>query len=257
MPVTDQLPEPPAASTPPRRPRAPFVAAAVASGLIIVVGATLFLPRRGQDVAPTEPAATSAATARPSAGEPSSDSPAPDISWQQIAGVAVPFSRLHGPRTTTNGAASGYSRSALGAAIAAVQVLIRTSASAGPAVFDPVLATQVTGTNVAALRLATRDEYQRLRARAGLPDGAPVPTTDAATVRGFVVRAVDLTGGTGTVDVLLAARPLDAQRRVVAFRIDLLWENGDWRVVAPANGDWGTAATPLGDLPAGLVEYGG
>ena len=257
MPVTDQLPEPPTATTPRRRPWGPFVAAAVASALLIVVGASVFLPRRERDIAPTAPAVTSTATSRPSAGEPSSAPPVPDVSWGQVAGVAVPYSRLHGPRKTANGAASGYSRSALGAAIAAVQVLIRTGASAGPAVFDPVLATQVTGANVAAMRLATRDEYQRLRARAGLPDGAPVPTPDTATVRGFVVRAIDLTGGTGTVDVVLAAPPLDAQRRVVTFRVDLLWENGDWRVVAPANGDWGTAAAPLGDLPAGLVEYGG
>jgi hypothetical protein len=106
------------------------------------------------------------------------------------------------------------------------------------------------------MRLAVRDKYERLRARAGVPDGEPV-ATGSARVRGYVVRTVDLTTGDATVDVVLTSADLDAQGRAVSFRVELRWQNDDWRVLAPVNGDWGTAATPLGDLPAGLVTYGG
>lgn len=224
--------------------------AVLASAAVVAVGAPILLP------APAEPAAPQPSAAPASPAPAPTATPEPDVTWTTVAGVKLPVSRAHGPRRSTGGAAAGYSRSVTGAAIAAAHVLIRTSPGAGPHVFDPVLATQVTGANLPAMRLATRDEYQRLRAQSGVPDGAP-EQAGTARIRGYVVRAVDLDAGDASVEVVLTSTDLDAQGRAVAFRVELRWQNDDWRVVAPADGDWGTAATPLGTLPSGLVTYGG
>lgn len=69
----------------------------------------------------------------------------PAVIWREVAGVRLPFSAAHGPRVTDHGRAAGYSRTRQGAALAAVQVLARTSATAGPEVYRPVLAGQVVG----------------------------------------------------------------------------------------------------------------
>lgn len=233
--------------------RLPVVLGTLASGAVILVGATTFLlpddaarPERDNAVAGIE---TTTAAPTPSA--------ITDITWTEVAGVSLPFSRTHGPRLTRDGTAGGYSRSTIGAALAAVQVVIRTSPAAGPKVYAPVIATQVTGADLPAMRLAVNDEYQRLRAQAGVADGEPVPTGGSAQVLGYVVRGIDLQDGTATIDVVLTSPDLSSSARSVAFGVELRWQNDDWRIVAPGNGDWGTAATTLGAVPDGLVEYGG
>lgn len=222
-----------------------------AAGLAVAVVVVLVaLPDRGSG------RGAGAAGASPAATAPRAAAAAPDVTWAPVAGVDLPVSRLHGPRRTAGGAAAGYSRSAPGAAIAAVQVLVRTSPGAGPGVFDPVLAEQVTGPDLPSMLLVTRDEYERLRAQAGSAPGAPAQQA-TARVAGYVVRALDLEAGDATVDVVLSSPDLDAEGRSVAFRVDLRWTQDDWRVVAPPGGDWGAVATPLGGLPAGLLTYGG
>jgi len=231
--------------------RLPVVLGTLASGAVILVGATTFLlpddaarPDRDNAVAGLETTAPA-----PSAMT--------DITWTEVAGVSLPFSRTHGPRLTRDGTAGGYSRSATGAALAAVQVVVRTSSAAGPRIYAPVLATQVTGADLPAMRLTINDDYQRLRAQAGVADGEPVPTGGSAQVLGYVVRGIDLQDGTATIDVVLTSPDLSSSARSVAFGVELRWQNDDWRIVAPANGDWGTTATTLGAVPDGLVEYGG
>ncbi|MBI4943594.1 MAG: hypothetical protein HY830_22865 [Actinobacteria bacterium] len=233
--------------------RLPVVLGTLASGAVILVGATTILlpddasrPERDNAVAGID---TTTAVPAPSA--------ITDITWNEVAGVSLPFSRTHGPRLTRDSTAGGYSRSTTGAALAAVQVLVRTSAAAGPRIYAPVLATQVTGADLPAMRLAVNDEYQRLRAQAGVADGEPVPTGGGAQVLGYVVRGIDLHEGTATLDVVLTSPDLSPSARSVAFRVEMRWQNDDWRIVAPANGDWGTTAMTLGAVPDGLVGYGG
>ena len=223
-----------------RRPVRTRLAVVVVVALVlaaIAVAALLWTtqsPRQAPRAAPTG-----------SSGSSSSPTTAADVTWHQVAGVALPFSRLHGPRITTSGQAAGYSRSEQGAALAAVQVLMRTSASAGPSVYEPILATQVTGANLPAMKLAIEDEYQRLRA-SGQPNGN-------AQVVGYLLVAYDASAANATVDVVVTSADLAGQ--FISFRISLLWAEDDWRVLAPPSGSWGTVATTLGAPPAGLLDY--
>lgn len=192
---------------------------------------------------------TSEAGPTSSSAEPSPQSSVGDVTWRRVAGVDLPFSRMHGPRITTGGQAAGYSRSEPGAAVAAVQVLIRTSPAAGPEVYGPVLATQVTGANLPAMKLATQDEYQRLRT-----SPAQSPESGNAQVAGYLINAYDADAGTATVDVVLTSP--DLAGRYVSFRVALMWSHDDWLVLAPPSGSWGSVATVLGAPPSGLLEYG-
>jgi hypothetical protein len=178
-----------------------------------------------------------------------------DVTWDEVAGVALPASRLHGPRITSRGRAAGYSRSERGAAFAAVHVLIRTSAASGPRVFEPVLASQVVGTHAGAMKAAVANEYQQLRAQYGVPHGEPIPGGDAR-VRGYRIATFDAGARRAWVDVALASAQLGSPTRVVDFTVELRWSEGDWRVVAPPDGDWSSRATLLGSPPAGLIPYG-
>jgi hypothetical protein len=232
-------------STPPRQtgPRNGRRALVVLGVLAVVAGLLgAYLLGRGTDDPATAPAPAPTIT----------QTAAADVQLRSVAGVLLPFSATHGPRITSDGRAAGYSRSELGAAIAAIQVLARTSPSAGSDLFDPVLASQVTGTNLAAMKLAVSDSYQQLRATTSVPDGEPVPGNDA-TVSGYVVRSYGDTAA--SVDVVLASSTLSSSGQFVSFAVSLIWQSDDWRVIAPPNGDWGSVSTTLGALPPGLQRY--
>ena len=166
--------------------------------------------------------------------------------------MRLPVSLAHGPHDQTNGRASGYSRRMEGAALAAAQVLLRTSATAGSAVFLPVLASQVAGANTPAFKASTLEQYQQLRTQTGVPAGEPIPNADAR-VAGYVVRSYSDT--VATVAVVVDSPALRASARLISFVISLSWSYGDWRVLAPPRGDWGSVATQLGAPPAGMLTY--
>jgi hypothetical protein len=235
-----------------RRARTVLVVSTIV-GLCTALGVAVAILRPSHD----QTSSSTPAGPQPSTSAGPTLTPEPDVSWQEVAGARLPFSRLHGPRNTSRGEAGGYSRSETGAAIAAVHVLMRTSASAGPAIYAPVLATQVTGTNLPALKLATSDEYERLRAQSRVADGAPIPGNGGAQITGYVVHAYEARAGAATIDVVVTSPDLSSTGRYVSFRVLLSWQHEDWRVVAPPNGDWGSIATTLGAAPAGLVSYGG
>jgi hypothetical protein len=219
------------------------LAGAVAVVLAIVTAGMLTLARTPEsDASPVAPASTT-----------SDDGP--DVTWEEVAGVALPTSRLHGPRITSRGRAAGFSRSEHGAAFAAVHVLIRTSAASGPRVFEPVLASQVVGTHAAAMKTSVANEYEQLRAQYGVSEGAPIPGGDAQ-VQGYRITTYDAGARRAWVDVVLASSQLGSPTSVVDFTVELRWAGGDWRVVAPPDGDWSSRATLLGSPPAGLVQYG-
>ena len=200
----------------------------------------------------------------PEAGHPSPAPPTrsaspgrPALTWRDVAGVRLPFSPTHGPRITDHGHAAGYSRTRQGAALAAVQVLARTSATAGPDVYRPVLGEQVTGPNTVAMGEHLDDRYEQLRRRPGneaVRDGAPIPGNNA-TVAGYLIDSYGPAAGTASVEVLLGT-PDVGPGQVVTFAVTLQWIDGDWRVVAPPTGDWGTVASLLDTTPPRTLDYG-
>lgn len=215
---------------------------AVVLALLVAVGIYLLLRDGGSHgaAAPSTPAGTTGTH------------PSADISWAKVAGVELPISRTAGPHTMTAATASGFSDSELGAALAAVHVLIRSSAAAGPNIYGPTITRQVIGANTGAMKLLADQQYQQLRQQAGVPDGAPV--VGDAVVRGYRSGAFSA-GKAATVQVYLASAQLAAQSQLLQFDIQLLRADGDWRVVAPPGGDWGSASTTLASAPGGMLGY--
>jgi hypothetical protein len=228
------------------------IALAAVSFLLVVAVAVAIVVTVGQATTRDPGLPRDAVTPPVSSATPSSS---PDVRWIEVAGVALPVSRIHGPRITSRGRAARYAHSELGAAFAAVHVLIRTSATSGPQVFEPVLAQQVTGRDTAAMKLLVTEQYEQLRVQYHVPDGEPIPTGDAR-VLGFRVTTFDAKAGRAWVDVILSSADLGSANRVVAFDVALRWAGDDWRVIAPSDGDWSSRATLLGSPPAGMVPYG-
>lgn len=209
----------------------------------LATGTTDPSPADAQESA--SPAATAAATT-------------PSPRWESVGGVRLPFSTVHGPRSTDLGRAGGYTRDQAGAALAAAQVLLRTTPEVGSNVFLPVLPAQVTGANAPVMRLHLLEQYAQLRAGTDVAEGAPIPGL-ATVVEGYVIRSLD-TGddgpaGAAVVDVVLGSPALRARSTLVAFTVSLQWSYGDWRVLAPPLGDWGQVATALTAPPVGMLPY--
>jgi hypothetical protein len=173
--------------------------------------------------------------------------PPPEITWSAVGGVPLPTSLTHGPRNDRDGLAAGFSNSEPGAALAAVHLLIRTGPTVGPAVFEPTIASQATGANVAALKLTTSELYA---------DSSASPGTASGTqILGYRVESYASSPGSATVDVVLTSPALRETDRSLQTTVSLEWINGDWWIVAPPLGDWGQVSTPIGELPDGLQRY--
>ena len=228
----------------------------IASALILTVlaGVTVMVAR----LTHSTPADAANRPSRPSPSSTPTDPAEADsngyISWVDVAGVQVPVSKLHGPRITDHGRAAGYSHSPQGAAIAAVQVLARASATAGPNVYVPILTSQVTGSNVADLTLNLDAEYGRLHTQRGVQSGQPIPGNDG-TVLGYIITGYELLESSATIEVVLTAPQLQAAGQVIVFTVSLTWANDDWRVFAPPRGDWSSIARTLGAAPSGMLDY--
>ncbi|QKG20085.1 hypothetical protein ACTIVE_1721 [Actinomadura verrucosospora] len=162
------------------------------------------------------------------------------LAWWDYHGVALPYSAGDGPRSTGGDLASGFTRTPLGALLAAVHVSVRANAQWGPQVFEPTITKQVIGPDAATLLAAMRELYGKRHG--DLPK-------DAALGRAYVVleafRWQGYSPDTASLD-LVSAGPGDSDMTVRAVtRIQLQWQNDDWRVIAPPGGTWGGAAASL------------
>lgn len=227
------------------RGRFALVVSVLAALVVLALGATvlhLWLrdPPTGR-AQPTQPQTTSTATADR------------DVQWVRILGVRLPVSRLHGPRTTTATTASGFSDSEFGAALAAVHILIRAGAAAGPGTYEPTITQQVLGVNAAAMKLLAHQEYQQMRVQKNVADGQPVEGD--AEVLGYRVGSYDAMAGTATIEVLLTSPSLRPKGQLVQIDVALQRADGDWKVIAPPRGDWASATKTLATEPEGLLPY--
>ena len=191
----------------------------------------------------------------PAAGAPAPTF-TPDVTWTPAVGVNLPTSRINGPRITDTATARGFAQSEVGAALAAVHILIRSGANAGPNIYGPTITAQVTGANAPAMKLLNDELYSQLPATSDVEKGAPIPGADAS-VLGYRVGAYNPSAGPTTIEVYLGSPPLKAKQQAMRFDVQLVWSHEDWRVVAPARGDWGAAATAVTDDVPGLVTFGG
>ncbi|GIH51667.1 hypothetical protein SAMN05421833_12974 [Microbispora rosea] len=165
--------------------------------------------------------------------------------WADFNGVRLPYSGSDGPRTVVGDRAYGFAPSPAGALLAALHLGMRASPRWGPAVFEPTIAKQFTGSDRPALMRAVRATYDSVRAVAGVAEGGPIG-------RAYVVeeafRWQAYTPGLAIVDVVTAGPGRGGVTVRISTRLQLVWRDDDWRMVAPPSGDWTRSSAPVADL---------
>jgi hypothetical protein len=182
---------------------------------------------------PAKPDATSLAAA------------AQDLTWASFHGMQLPTSASAGPHHTRGGLVSGFADSPRGALLAAINIGVRTAAQWGTAIFRPTITRQVTGPDAVALLRAENSAYTQLRAAARVRPGRPAGRGYAAEA-GY--RFVAWSPASATVDIVTAGPTADGSTALASTRVQVLWQRGDWRVVAPPGGNWANAATAISSV---------
>lgn len=176
----------------------------------------------------------------------------PRLRWMDFYGVELPVSPSAGPRHIQGGLAWGFAGTPIGALLAAVNIGVRANAQWGPNIFGPTIRDQVTGLGAGALLAACRVSYQQALRQAGVPAGQPL---GPAYVTEQAFRWVAYTPAAAAVDIVSAGPGNDGTTARAVTRIEVVWQRGDWRVIAPPGGDWGNTAAPVTSL-TGYISFG-
>jgi hypothetical protein len=233
-------------------------AAAVAA---ILLGAGLAFALTGRPPASRTPAATATAPASPAdtAGPGSQGQPrVPRVSlasvrWSSFYRVELPVSAQAGPFDTSGGVAAGFAHTPLGALLAAVNIGVRANAQWGPRIFTTVIRGQVAGPDAASLLAGCQAAYDQAAQSGQVTGGQPLGTVHV-TEQAF--RWITYTPAAAILDLAVAG-PGDGGATVRAtVQIEVIWDGGDWKVVAPPGGDWGNSAAELSSL-AGYTAFPG
>jgi hypothetical protein len=226
-----------------RAPRRAWLAAAV---VIAVAGAGLALAVTSRGGSPGPGRRPSAPAAPPAASGPQLPSVSlAGLGWSDYHGVRLPSSPAAGPRHTRNGLARGFSDTPLGALLAALDIAVRANAQWGPDVFVPTIQDQVTGPGAGALLASCQAGYGQASQAAHITGGQPLGN---AYVTEEAFRWVGYTPADATVDLVSAGPGSGGVTIRASTRVEVVWQGGDWRVVAPPGGDWGNAAARLSSL---------
>jgi hypothetical protein len=237
--------------TAPRRTRRNLTHVAIAT---IITGTLLYaaLHHDHPNKPPNDPVRTVLAT--PSGLDPAPKVDTTAVKWTDYSGlVHLPASPNDGPRDLSNGLARGFARTPLGALLAAVNIAVRANAVWGPTVFEATIKHQVVGGDADTMLTAMRQTYEELRRQAGVAQGAPL---GRPVVQIEAYRWQGYTPLEATVDMVTARRGDDDLIYRMATRIQVRWDTGDWRVLAPPGGAWGSAATPV-DSTDGYTAFTG
>jgi len=236
-----------------------------AAGLVILIAVAGLAAHQNAQSHHTTPAPARATPApRPSPADPERRAPATSpamleadagqaLTWVSFHGVQLPVSATAGPHDTRGGLASGFTDTPRGALLAAVNIGVRTAAQWGSAIFVPTITRQVTGPAAPALLQAEEAAYAQLRAathvRAGQPTGPGYAIEDGYRFAAWSPAA-------GTVEVVTVGPTASGASVLASTRVQVVWQRGDWRVVAPPGGNWANAATAISS-PAGYTIFPG
>lgn len=146
--------------------------------------------------------------------------------WYEWQGMRLPRDQDAGPSSISGGLATGFARTAKGAALAAANLSVRIDAHAGPDCFLPTIRRQVDGSGEA-LEQATLAAYRQASTAAGRPAQGPIPTA-ANRIAGWQIAEFDRSGPV-LVD-LLVETPAD---RAIRFGIRVVWRSGSWKLTDP------------------------
>ena len=234
---------------PPRRRRRArpglISAAAGLIAVIVTVFSVLYRPASGQ--APGQPPPRPTNAGRVPARAPGSPAPGTvsTAGWRAVAldGTVVPASGQAGPRQGPWPLAAGFADTPGGAVLAAVNIAVRTSGQLGPAIFTATIGRQVTGPDAQALLAGAWQDYAQ--ASAQHPPASPGGPAGTASASPRAFRLLSWTPAAAGVEILAAAGG-----RVAVVGLQVRWQGGDWRLVAPPGGNLAAAAVRTAALPA-------
>ena len=230
-----------------------------AAVVAILLGTGLAFALTSRPPASRGPAATATAPASPAAAASSGSHgqlQVPQVSlasvrWSGFHGVNLPVSAQAGPYDTRAGVATGFAHTPLGALMAAVNIGVRANAQWGPRIFTTVIRGQVTGPDAAALLAGCQAAYDQAAQSAGVTGGQPLGT---AVVTEQAFRWITYTPAAAILDLAVAG-PGDGGATVRAsVQMEVVWDGGGWKVVAPPGGDWGNSAAELSSV-AGYTAF--
>ncbi|WP_239405200.1 hypothetical protein [Frankia sp. Cj3] len=225
----------------------PGVRILAAAGLVTAgIAAGLVLGNRGGSPTPAPaPTAGTAGTVSGTGGPVLPDPGLPtldfsDLRWADFHGLALPVSPTAGPHTLADDRASGFAHTPLGAALAAINIAVRTDAGVGAYIFEPAIAEQTTGVDQPALLERVRTTAAQHAVPARLTGRFSDPIFRYAGVRFDAVTPDRI-----VLHLATAAETAAGTTVYASGRMELRWERGDWRVVAPPGGNWDTVTTPI------------
>jgi len=226
-------------------PAAMIVAVILGGGLALAVSLRTPVPG-GAPVKPVPAARPDGTAAARSQAQPR----VPQVNlaglrWNDFYGVELPSSAAAGPRDTSGGLAAGFAHSPLGALLAAVNIGVRANAQWGPRIFTAVIRGHVTGPDAATLLVNCQAAYDQASQPAGVAGGAPLGGVDVAEQ---AFRWVAYTPAATIIDLVSAGPGGQGTTVRASTRVQVLWDGGDWKVIAPPGGNWGNSATGLSSL---------
>jgi hypothetical protein len=223
----------------------------VALALAVLVIVSLILTRTGggqsPDRAPADPPVSIHTDADPLSPEREPQAtgvlvwPA-ELTWITVAGLDMPVSTQHGPRDLAAGRAQGFSQNLIGAVLAGLHLVARTSPQVGPRVWGPTLRDQVVGPDAAAYADAVHRSYETAREQLHLPYGEPLGRI-YASIAGIRVDAYSPLAA--SLRLLIEAPDAASGVTRAAVIVQLSWSGGDWRLIAPPRGDWASVRAPV------------
>jgi hypothetical protein len=228
-----------------------------AAGLVILIAIAGLAAHENTQSHHTTPApARSTPAPQPSPTDHASQAPATSppvleadagqgLTWASFHGVQLPASAAAGPRDTRGGLASGFADTAQGALLAAINIGVRTAAQWGSAIFAPTITRQVTGPAAASLLHAEETAYAQLRAAVHVHPGQPTGQGYAAE-DGY--RFAAWSPAAATVDIVTIGPTASGATVLAVTRVQVVWQRGDWQVVAPPGGNWANAATAISSV---------
>jgi hypothetical protein len=198
--------------------------------------------RHGTPAAPGHPVRSAHASR---SGRPRIRSAGTGLRWTGFHGIELPGSAQDGPRHVRHSLAWGFTDTPGGALVAAINIGVRTAALWGPAIYGPTIGHQVTGPDATALLAADARSYAALRAAAHVRAGRPAGRGYAAEA---AFRFVAYTPSGATVDIVTEGPGTSGATVLAVTRIEVTWQRGDWRVVAPPGGDWANSAAAISSM---------
>ncbi|BAL86498.1 hypothetical protein AMIS_12780 [Actinoplanes missouriensis 431] len=189
--------------------------------------------------APSAPSASAAALCPSDTATTVPTTRLPDLRWEQLGPLHLPYSASAGPCQVTETTAAGFAHTPAGAIVAAAQITSRTSITTPLTVATETIEQQVIA-GPARDQLLAKTRTQK-----------PVTEETAGQLTAWSM----LSYSDDTAVISLAMTNAALQGQYVTIPVTLRWADEDWRMVAPPTGSWDSSAAVTPTLQ-GYVEWG-